>query len=151
MTLGDRISDAMMELDIYELVELHNQYCYCTNLYVDLLNEMEWLETIKNKLIAVFNAKSQRLHHTEVDYSDFNQDDEFYKVVLELTPVVDLKTNLEKFDVSCKVESINICNVGDYIAFFDIIKYIIDNEDSLSNDDIQEVLDEWEEEEEEEE
>jgi hypothetical protein len=107
-------------MDISELLQLHNNYCDAVNGFDDYIYSMDDLNELCSGQDAFWIT-------CRVFYGEFNPNDDY------LT-----------FNGYGNFISFNEWKAKDYIYTDDIIDYIIDNNDSLYNDEIQDLLDEYE-------
>lgn len=125
MTRYEKIKEILDNMNDGNLLCINNEYCYATNNYDDEIFDM-----------CMFDEQCEGMTPTDIAqrifYGDFRPCDAYFKY--------NGYANFESFDYPL-----------DHVYTEDIASYIDDHEDSLFNDDIQEVLDEYEEEEEEEE
>ena len=118
--LNEKLSAIINEMDISDLLQLHNNYCDSVNGFDDYIYSMDDLDELCSGQDAFWIT-------CRVFYGDFNPNDEYLK-----------------FSAYGNFISFNEWGAKDYIYIDDIIAYIIDNNDSLYNDEIQELLNEYE-------
>lgn len=116
--LNERLFDVITDMDDYELVSLYNEYCDNVGYYDDRIYDMDEFDELMDGYSATDLAK-------RIFFGDFNPNDSYFT-----------------FDGYGNLKSISY--VTDEVCVSDIVEHIIDTEDNLYNDDIQEVLDDWE-------
>lgn len=118
-TLQNKLQNAIDEMDDYTLFCLHNEYVRNTNNYDDEIflmedfNEMMEGEKPIDIAFKMFNG-------------DFNPNNEYFY-----------------FNGYANLKSISGYDLTDYIYTNDIIDYIIDNNDALECDEIDEILEQY--------
>lgn len=123
MTRYEKIKSVLEDMDTAEIIAVHNEYCNETNNMDDYIYEMGEFDEIMGSMEPWEIARACFYGHEFCpahDYFRFNG-----------------YANLESFDFAPEGNS------GIYIS--DIADYIDRNEDALNNDEIQEILDEYEE------
>ena len=123
MTRYEKIKSALEGMDTAEIITVHNEYCNESNNMDDYIYEMCEFDEIMNSMKPWEVARACFYGHEFCpahDYFRFNG-----------------YANLESFDFAPEGNS------GIYIS--DIADYIDRNEDALNTDEIQEILDEYEE------
>lgn len=127
----ERIMDVLKEMNDSELVSVWNEYCYATNRYDDEILDAYRLEEWVNNSGDTMNI----LNRFYFGYDDYDKNG-------SANPNRNYFTfngygNIISFDYIYNSSS----NEFDYIDVNDLVDYIIENEDSLYNDDIQDILD----------
>lgn len=118
--LKEKIIECINDMETMDIIQLHNEYCDATNGYDDQIYSMDDFEEICSGQDAYWVA-------CRVFYGDFDPNDEYIM-----------------FTAYGNFRTLNEYNVDEYIYTDDIADYIADNNDSLYNDDIQDILDEYE-------
>ena len=115
--LSEKLYDVIDGMSDYELITLHNKYCDSVSDYESRIYYMDELDDVMDEFstVDIFNR---------VYYGNFNPNDSFFT-----------------FDGYDNLESLN--RLSNYIYISEIIDYIIEEKNSLSNDDIQKILDDW--------
>lgn len=129
MTRYEKIKNALDEMGTAEIIAIHNTYCDASNNMDDYIYDMSEFDEIMGNMTPWEIARACFYGHEFCpahDYFRFNG-----------------YANLESFDFAPEGNS------GIYTS--DIADYIDRNEDALYNDEIQDILDEYEEEDEEDE
>ena len=130
----ERIMDVLKEMDDSELVSVWNEYCYATNRYddeiLDAYSMEEWIENAEDK-ISLLNRFY--FGHDDMDENGSANPNRNYFTFNGYGNVI-------SFDYIYN----SYTNEFNYIYVNDLIDYIIENEDSLCNDDIQDILDDAE-------
>lgn len=119
--LKTKILECLSKMETHDLISLHNEYRQAVNGFDDMIYSMDDLDML---------CEGQDAHWIacRVYYGDFNPNDDFV-----------MFTGYGNF------RSLNDYNVTDYIYEEEIADYIIEHEESFYNDDIQDILDEYEE------
>lgn len=128
MTRYEKIKEVLENMGTAEIINIHNEYCSASNNMDDYIYDMDEFDEIMGNVTPWEVARACFYGHEFCpahDYFRFNG-----------------YANLESFDFA------QGDNSGIYIS--DIADYIERNEDSLNNDEIQEILDSEDEEMEEE-
>ena len=128
MTRYEKIKEAIESMSDSEIVYLYNDYCDAAHYEDCQVYTMDDLDEI------MYSTKPWEVLRMAF-YGDFRPCDNYF--------YFNGCGNLESFDYADSGNS--PIDVGDIAAWID------DNEDALNNDDIQEILDEWEDEDEEDE
>lgn len=113
--IEEKLKEYINNLDSNELRLLHNEYCYSVNNYDDEIFYMQDL----NEILANKNP----LEILDSVSSKFNINDEY-----------------ATFNGYGWIESINSYDLENHIYIDDIIDYIVRNNDSLNDDGINEIL-----------
>lgn len=134
--LKERLIEAFKEMRDDELVSLWNEYCYASNRYDDEILDYDSLEEWVNNSNDTMNILNRFF---------FGSDEE--REGTSANPNRNYFTfngygNIISFDYIYN----SYTDEFSYIYVNDLASYIEDNEDSLYNDDIQEILDEYNEE-----
>lgn len=118
--LKEKILECLKEMETSELIQIHNEYCDATNNVDNNIYSMDDFEILCGEQDALWIA-------CRIFYGDFNPNDDFIF-----------------FNAYGNFITGNDYNIKEHIYISDIANHIIDNNDSLYNDDIQEILDEVE-------
>ena len=118
--LKEKIVTCINEMDHEDMIFLHNEYCCSVNCGDDTIYSMEDLDELCSGQDAYWIA-------CRAVFGDFNANHDYIK-----------------FDGYGNFQSLSEYDIEDYISADDIADYIIDYEDSLGNDEIQDILDEKE-------
>lgn len=123
----DAIIEVLDEQTTEELIAIHNRYCDETNNLDNEIFDMEMFDEICVGMTPTDIAN-------RIFYGDFKIRDDYFRF--------NGYANFESFNYADDERS------GIYTS--DIARWIDENEDALGSDDVQDLLDEWEEENEEE-
>lgn len=118
--LAEKLKDLIEELEINDLLQLHNNYCSEVNGFDDYIYSMDDLDEVCSGQDAFWIA-------CRVYYGEFNPNDDYLQ-----------------FNGYGNFISFGAYGVKEYVYIDDIVDYIIEHNDSLYNDDIQNLLDEYE-------
>jgi hypothetical protein len=116
--LREMIEEAIYNMSNDDLLYLYNEYCDYTNCYEDRLYFMEDF----NEVCAGMNPYDIVL---SVQLGDFRTNDRYF--------LMNGYGNFKSFD-----------DVAEVIVTDDIVDYIVDNDASFGNDEIQSILEEFE-------
>ncbi len=116
--MKERLQDLFNKMSTDELIYIHNEYCDAVNACDDRIYLMDEFDEIMSGVEPWEIARS-------VFFGSFNPTYDYFK-----------------FNGYGNLQSIYEYEIKDYIDLDAIIDYIIDNNDSLYNDDVQEILDE---------
>lgn len=125
MTRYDAIKNALEEMNTADIIAVHNEYCDSSNNMDDYIYSMEEFDEIMGNMSPWDIVRAAYFGH------EFNPTNDYFRF--------NGYANLESFDFAPGGNS------GVYIS--DIAEHIDRNGDALNNDDIQAVLDEYEEDE----
>ena len=120
MTKKERILECLNEMDAVELIHIHNEYCDAVNAYDDHIYSMDDLDLLCSGQDAHWIA-------CRAIFGDFNASDDYIK-----------------FNGYGNFQTMNDYNIQHYIYIDDIADYIESENNSLYNDDVQDILDECE-------
>lgn len=124
MAKKERLIELLENMAASELLEVWREYCNNTNNYDDEIYDIDMFD-------EVCDGQSPSWIANRIHYGDYYPTAEFFK-----------------FDGYGNIQSIYAYEIASYIDIGDMAEYILDNEDSLYNDEIQEILDEDEDEDE---
>lgn len=124
--MKEKIIELLNNMDCTDLVNIHREYCSQTNCFDDEIFSMDTFD-------EVFNDSDPWNIACRIFYGEFNPNDDYFT-----------------FNGYGNLVSLSEYNIGEYVYIDDIADYIIDNNNSLYNDEVQEILDEFEGEEDEE-
>lgn len=119
--MKERLQDLFNTMTTDEMIYIHNNYCDAVNAYDDRIYLMDEFDEIMDGVKPWEIAWS-------VFFGSFNPTYDYFK-----------------FNGYGNLESVYEYELKDYIDIDEIIDYIINNDDALYNDDVQEILDEFEE------
>ena len=134
----DKIMDVLKNMDDCELVSVWNEYCDKVNCFDDRIYSMDELDEIMNGQDAQYILNRAFFGHDQwSEESSFNPNRDWF--------TFNGYGNFISMDAIGynKYSGKFMC---DYLDEDALTNYIVDNEDSLYNDDIQDVLDEDEDE-----
>lgn len=120
MTTKEKILECLNEMDAAELIQIHNEYCGAVNACDDYIYSMDDLDELCSGQDAHWIA-------CRAIFGDFNASDDYIK-----------------FNGYGNFQTMNDYSVKHYIYIDDIANHIERENDSLYNDDIQDILDECE-------
>jgi hypothetical protein len=118
--LTEQLTELLENMDTAELIYLHNEYCSATNGFDDTIYDMDEFD-------EVMSGQSPEWIACRVYYGDFNPGAAEYF----------------KFNGYGNLVGLYAFDLAEHIYISDIVGYIVDNMDCLYNDDVQEILDEW--------
>lgn len=134
----ERIMDALKEMNESDLVNVWNEYCYATNRYDDEILDAYRMEDWINNSDDTFNILNRFFFGSD-DYDDkssANPNRNYF--------TFNGYGNIISFDYIYN----SYKNEFNYIDVDDLVDYIIENDESFYNDDIQDILDDADDEEE---
>lgn len=117
--LKEQLNELLESLCVRDLVYLHNEYCSATNGFDDVVYIMDEFDEI-------IGGQDPWWIACRVFYGNFNPNDDFFG-----------------FSAYGNLVSFDEYTLKDHIYIEDIVDYITDNMDNLFNDEVQEILDEW--------
>lgn len=120
MTRYEIIIAALEEMDNDALISLHREYSDAVSAYDDVIYSM-W------DFDEIMNGQTPEWIANRVYFGDYNPNAEYFT-----------------FDGYGNIQSIFNYNLRDYIDVDEIAHYIDNNDNALYNDEIQEIIDEWE-------
>ena len=120
MELKEKILECIGNMDTSDLIQLHNNYCDAVNGFDNYIYSMEDLDML-------CDCKDAHWIACRIFYGDFNPNDDYIT-----------------FNGYGNFVSLDDYNVGFHIFADDIADYVVEKEDSLYNDEIQDILDEME-------
>lgn len=115
-----QLTECLENMDTDDLMYLHNEYCSATNGFDDTIYNMSEFD-------EVMSGQSPEWIACRVYYGDFNPGSAEYF----------------KFNGYGNLIGMYESDLADNIYISDIVGYIVDNMDNLYNDEVQEILDEW--------
>lgn len=123
MTRYDAIKNVLEEMNTADIIAVHNEYCDGSNNMDDYIYGMDEFDEIMGNMLPLDIVRAAYYGH------EFNPTHDYFRF--------NGYANLESFDFASDENS------GVYVS--DIAAYIDRNNDALNNDDIQAILDEYEE------
>lgn len=123
MTRYDAIKNALEKMCTADIIAVHNEYCDSSNNTDDYIYSMDEFDDIMGGMLPMDIVRAAFFGH------EFNPTNNYFWF--------NGYANLESFDFA---PGGNSC-----VYISDIAKYIDRNDDALNNDDIQAILDEYEE------
>lgn len=118
--LIEKILECLENMEANELIHIHNEYCEIVNAHDDYIYSMDDLDMLCEGQDAFWIA-------CRAVFGDFNASDDYIK-----------------FDGYGNFQTMNDYSARRYIDIDDIADYIVRENDSLYNDDIQGIIDEHE-------
>lgn len=112
------IKELLEDLDDNELFAVHNEFCEEGRYYDDQIYENSEEEFNREN-----ESKTPFAIAESVYYGDYNPRDSYY--------ILDGYANIKSGDLR------------DFVLFDDIAYYVVENDNSLGNSEIQDLLDEW--------
>lgn len=119
--MKEKILELLEDMHESDLLSVHREYLDAVNGYDDYIYSMDEFDDI-------LTGQTPERIACRVFYGDFNPNSDYFK-----------------FNAYGNLQSIYCCELLEYIYIDDIADYIIKNNDSLYNDEIQDILDELEE------
>lgn len=116
--LKEKILEYLNNADAHDLISIHNEYCGSVNAYDDYIYSMEDIDELCAGQDAYWIA-------CRAIFGDFNAMDDYIT-----------------FNGYGNFVTLNEYSIKHHVFIDDIVDYIVENNDSLYNDDIQDILDE---------
>ena len=118
--MNEKILELLEEMNESDLLSVYREYLDAVNGYDDYIYSIDEFDEI-------LTGQTPEWIACRIFYGDFNPNIEYFK-----------------FDGYGNLQSVYSYELKEYIYIDDIADYIIENNDSLYNDEIQEILDEME-------